>query len=83
MTRLMFLDAPVAAAFLTAALWTPVHANTSPPPSVKRQMIECMTQRMSASRAISYNDAARECRDTLRAQIAALASNTTKPGTAH
>jgi hypothetical protein len=86
MRRLMILAATVVVvvASVTAALCNPAYANTdaSSPPVAKRQMIACMTQQMSASRTISYNEAARVCRDALKAQIANLASNTTKPGTA-
>ena len=34
----------------------------------RHQLIACMTKRMSASRAVSYNEAARLCKDQLKAQ---------------
>jgi ABC-type proline/glycine betaine transport system permease subunit len=36
--------------------------------SNKHQLIACMTKRMSASRSVSYNDAAKLCKDQLKAQ---------------
>jgi hypothetical protein len=43
--------------------------------SAKRQMIECMSKRMSANRTLTYNAALQACKDKLRAQKAELASN--------
>jgi hypothetical protein len=35
-------------------------------PSSKHQLAECMTKRMQASRTLSYNDAAKACKDEVR-----------------
>jgi hypothetical protein len=43
--------------------------------SPRRQLIACMNKRMSASRTISYNEAAKGCRDQLKAESATLASS--------
>ncbi len=37
----------------------------APPPN-RRQLADCMTRRMYANRTLSYNDAAKACRDQLR-----------------
>ena len=39
------------------------------PPAVKRQMISCMKKRMSNDRLISYNQAAKFCRETVEGQL--------------
>ena len=43
-----------------------------PPPTARQQMIakttDCMRKRMSADRVVSYNEAARTCRDQIRKQ---------------
>jgi hypothetical protein len=41
----------------------------------KKLMTSCMTKRMLANRAVSYNDAKKACTDQLKAQNAGLASN--------
>jgi hypothetical protein len=46
------------------------------PLSTKRQMVDCMTKRMSASRTLSYNAAMQACKDALQDQKTAVASNT-------
>jgi hypothetical protein len=43
--------------------------------TAKRQLLDCMTQRMSADRAISYNDAMKGCKDRLLAGKFALTVN--------
>lgn len=40
----------------------------------KRQLSECMTKRMSANKALSYNDAMRVCRERLQPPKDTLAS---------
>jgi hypothetical protein len=40
----------------------------SPPLSLKRQMVACMTKSMSANRTLSYNDAQKDCKDRVSAQ---------------
>jgi enoyl-CoA hydratase/carnithine racemase len=48
---------------------------SSHPPSAKRQLIMCMTKRMSDSRTLSYNDATKLCKEQLQAQRATLAQS--------
>jgi ATP-dependent 26S proteasome regulatory subunit len=48
-------------------------ANRSP--AAKRQILECMTRRMSADRAISYNEAMKACKDRVLVGKLALTSN--------
>jgi hypothetical protein len=52
------------------------------PLTVKRQMVDCMTKRMTANRTLSYNSATQLCKDALQVQKAALASNTPIESTA-
>ena len=61
--------------FLTTVGWTTVmflgaHTAHAQPESAaviaKRQLSECMTKRMSADRALSYNDARRVCKERLQ-----------------
>ena len=62
------------------------------PPSVKRQMvsqmISCMKKRMSNDRLISYNQAAKSCRETVEGQLEKstsgplVAADTSDTGTA-
>ena len=40
----------------------------SRPVSVKRQLVICMTKRMSDSKTLSYNDATKLCKEQLAAQ---------------
>jgi len=54
----------VAALMCTPALAEPINHSVSS----KHQLIACMTKRMSASRTVSYNDAAKLCKDQLKAQ---------------
>lgn len=49
------------------------------PPTAKRLLIACMTQHMSASKTVSYNEASRVCKAQLRSHDAALASSAVKP----
>jgi hypothetical protein len=50
----------------------------------KKLLISCMTKQMTASRTISYNEATKVCKSQLKSQGDELvASNATKPGTAH
>ena len=53
-----------AALMCTPALAEPMNHSVSN----KHQLIACMTKRMSASRTVSYNDAAKLCKDQLKAQ---------------
>jgi hypothetical protein len=68
-----------------AAVMQPCSAAT---PSVatlhKRQISDCMSKQMSASRTISYNEASKLCKQQIKTQNASLASGTaTKPGASH
>jgi hypothetical protein len=52
------------------------------PASNRHQLLACMTKRMSASRTVSYNEAARLCKDQLKAQNTPPASSAAvKPST--
>jgi hypothetical protein len=42
--------------------------------NVKRQMMDCMSKRMSSNKWISFNDAKRVCEDKLRPRSEALAA---------
>jgi len=48
---------------------------SSRPLSVKRQLVMCMTKRMSDSRTLSYNDAGKLCKEQLEAQRVTLAQS--------
>jgi hypothetical protein len=46
----------------------------------RRQLMDCMTKQMSASRTISYNEAAKVCKDQLKSRNDSVAvNNVTKP----
>jgi hypothetical protein len=47
----------------------------SHPPSAKRQLVMCMTKRMSDSKTLSYNDASKLCKEELAAQRVTLAQS--------
>jgi hypothetical protein len=56
---------------------------TSSSTLTRRQLADCMTKRMSASKTISYNEAAKVCKDQLKSQKDSMAANNaTKPITA-
>lgn len=76
-------------AFLGAAVCVAsvAYASAATPPSQaainRRQLSDCMNRHMAASRTLSYNDAAKMCKDLLRAPSDALtASNEAKPAKA-
>jgi hypothetical protein len=48
---------------------------TSQRPTTKRQVLDCMTKRMSADRAVSYNDAMKACKDRILVGKLALSAN--------
>jgi hypothetical protein len=48
---------------------------TSHAPSAKRQLILCMTKRMSDSRSLSYNEATKLCKEQLAAQRVTLTTS--------
>ena len=39
------------------------------PLAVKKQMVSCMKKRMSNDRLVSYNQASKECRETVEGQL--------------
>ena len=41
----------------------------------RRHVIDCMSKRMSANKAVSYNEAAKACKDQLKTLNANLTSN--------
>jgi hypothetical protein len=55
----------------------------APPPSqstlMKRQMLQCMTRKMSVDRTLSYNDARKGCTERLPPAKDEVASNTPVP----
>jgi len=60
-------------------------AGLSPPSQSainRRQLNDCMTRLMTASRSVSYNDATKACKEQLKQPTAVLSSNAVKPGTA-
>jgi hypothetical protein len=64
---------------LSAPILAEESANTAPQFS-KRQLADCMTRRMYADRTLSYNDAAKACKDQLRGRKTdAALNNTPKP----
>ena len=65
--------------FASAPLLAAESASSSPS-FTKRQLAECMTKRMYANRALSYNDAAKACKDQLRGnKTDAALANAPKP----
>jgi hypothetical protein len=49
----------------------------------RRQLADCMTREMAASRTISYYEAAKVCKERLKSQVEGLsASNQAKPANA-
>jgi hypothetical protein len=82
MNRLLTLIAMTGAIFASAETSAADPINQSP--THKRQMMGCMTKRMSADKALSYNEATKACKAQLHKQIDNLASNTLgKPANAH
>jgi hypothetical protein len=55
---------------LAHAVDTPSHA-----PSPKRQLVMCMTKRMTDSKTLSYNAAAKMCKEQLEAQQVTLTTS--------
>jgi hypothetical protein len=60
-------------------------AVAAPPPSqstlMKRHMMNCMTQKMSANKTLSYNDARKGCMERPQPAKDEVASNTPVPPT--
>ena len=67
---LILASAPLVAADLS----TSAHTYT------RRQLADCMSKRMSSDRTLSYNDAAKACKDELQgSKTDAALSKTSKP----
>jgi hypothetical protein len=67
---LILASAPLVAADLS----------TSPHIYTRRQLADCMTKRMYSNRTLSYNDAAKTCKDELQgSKTDAALSKTPKP----
>jgi hypothetical protein len=51
------------------------------PQTPRRQLTDCMTRRMSADRTLSYNAAAKRCKEELKTKDAAavISNNLAKP----
>lgn len=50
------------------------------PQTPRRQLMDCMTRRMSADRTLSYNEAVKRCKEQMKTKdAAALSSNPAKP----
>jgi hypothetical protein len=53
----------------------------SPAVLAKRQLNECMSKRMAADKALSYNDARRTCKERLQPPKELAANNPVETGT--
>jgi hypothetical protein len=54
------------------------------PPTARRQLLDCMSQRMSADKALSYNEAAKRCKEQAKNKGATIiSSNPAKSPSAH
>jgi hypothetical protein len=57
---------------MTSMLFVGAQAFSDHPPSHaamnRRQIINCMSKQMAANKSISYNDAAKTCKDQLKVQ---------------
>jgi hypothetical protein len=54
------------------------------PPTARRQLLDCMSQHMSADKALSYNEAAKRCKDqTKNKGTTIISSNPAKSPSAH
>lgn len=75
----VFLIGASVAAISQAVAVTPVsHAILN-----RRQLADCMTKQMAASRTISYNEASKVCKDRIKAQADSLeARNEARPANA-
>jgi len=74
MTVLIVLTSLPASAELLAA------ESAAPPQYSRRQLADCMTKRMYSDRTLSYNDAAKACKDQLRdKKTDAALNNVPKP----
>ena len=77
MIRVSTMIATMSVAFAATQAWA-VDSIAARPPMTKRQMvgqiIDCMKKRMYADRAISYNEAAKVCKNQVARQNDASAS---------
>jgi hypothetical protein len=56
----------------------------SQPPTARRQLLDCMSRRMSADKALSYNEAAKRCKEETKNKGATkISSNPAKSASAH
>jgi hypothetical protein len=79
MPRARFTFAVLGWLIFSAPLLADESLNPSPAYS-KRQLADCMTRRMYANRTLSYNDAAKACKDELRGRKTdAALNNAPKP----
>jgi hypothetical protein len=54
--------------------------SASPSTLARRQLADCVTRQMSASKTISYNEATKACKDQLKSRKDSVAANNaTKP----
>ena len=77
MIRVSTMIATMSVAFAATSAWA-VDSIAARPPMTKRQMvgqiIDCMKKRMYSDRAISYNEAAKVCKNQVARQNDASAS---------
>jgi hypothetical protein len=53
---------------------------TNRPQTPRRQLMDCMTRRMSSDRTLSYNEAVKRCKEQMKTKDAAvISSNPAKP----
>jgi hypothetical protein len=45
------------------------------PPTARRQLLDCMSQRMAADKALSYNEAAKRCKELTKSKGATIVSS--------
>jgi hypothetical protein len=45
------------------------------PQTLRRQLMDCMTRRMSADRTLSYNEAVKRCKEQMKTKDAAVISS--------
>jgi hypothetical protein len=70
----------VFALMLSISWANPLSAQDPTSPSLaRRQLAECMSRRMSANHLLSYNDAAKACKDQLKNRKDTAANVSPKP----
>jgi hypothetical protein len=47
----------------------------SQPPTARRQLLDCMSRRMSADKTLSYNEAAKRCKEQAKNKGATMISS--------